>query len=146
MEMTWQDGLEVIGWMALSVVKFIATPAAAVAAGVPPWQAFAMCAGGAALGFIAMRPASRWLFQALGRRRRKRGKPTFTRGRRRLLGIKRRFGLWGIAAVGGVLGVPVAALIAFKYFGTRPETLWVLIVVFSLWSAALTALAAGAFL
>ena len=55
-------------------------------------------------------------------------------------------GAAGVAATGGVLGVPVAGLIAYKYFGHRRDALPVLIVVFTLWSAVLTTLASSAFL
>ena len=44
-------------------------------------------------------------------------------GRRRLVRIKLRFGLLGIAAIAGVIGVPVAGLVAFKYFGHQRRTL-----------------------
>ena len=138
--------IEALGWMALSIVKFVVTPGAAVAAGVPPIQAFAWSSLGAAAGLAALQPLSRRLFGWFSARRRHKGKANFTPSRRRILGIKMRFGLWGVAAVGGVLGVPVAALIAYKYFGHRRDTLPVLIVVFSLWSALLTTLAATAFL
>ena len=139
----WIEGL---GWMALSIVKFVVTPATAIAAGVPPLEAFAWSASGAAVGLAAMRPLSMRLFRFLSRRRRERGKANFTPARRRILDVKFRFGLWGVAAIGGVLGVPVAALIAYKYFGHRRDALPVLIVVFTLWSAVLTTLASSAFL
>ena len=138
--------IEAVGWMAFSIVKFVVTPGTAVAAGVPPIQAFAWSSMGAAIGLSAMRPLSKRLFRWFSERRRRRGKANFTPSRRRILGVKMRFGLWGVAVVGGVLGVPVAALIAYKYFGHRGETLPVLIVVFTLWSALLTTLAATAFL
>ena len=138
--------LEAFGWMAFSVVKFVVAPATAVAAGVPPWQAFAWTSTGAALGLAVMRPLSFRLFRALSRRRRRRGKLNFTPARRRIVRIKMRFGLWGVAAIGGVLGVPVAAVIAYKYFGHRSDTLPVMAFVFALWSALLTALATTAFL
>ena len=48
--------LEAAGWMALAFVKFLVTPASAVAAGVDPVWAFAYSAGGAALGLAAMQP------------------------------------------------------------------------------------------
>ena len=138
--------IEALGWMAFSTVKFVVTPATAVAAGVPPLQAFLWSSLGAAMGLAAMRPLSMRLFRWFATRRRKRGKANFTPSRRRILLIKSRFGLWGVAVVGGVLGVPVAALIAYKYFGHQKQTLPVLIVVFTLWSAILTTLAASALL
>ena len=132
---------EALGWMALSFFKFVVTPTAAVAAGVPPWRVFLYSAGGAGLGLTLMRPAAKALFEWRSRRRKAQGKNTFTRGRRRLVGIKRRFGLLGIALIGGVIVVPIAGLVAFKYFGHRRSTLPVLVFTYAVWSALLTVLA-----
>ena len=136
--------LEAAGWMALAFVKFLVTPASAVAAGVDPVWAFAYSAGGATLGLAAMQPMAKAMFGWWSRRRRERGKRTFTVGRRRLVGIKLRFGLLGIAAIAGVIGVPVAGLVAFKYFGHERRTLPVLVASYVLWSAILTLLASTA--
>ena len=73
------------------------------------------------------------------------GSRTFTPGRRRLVGIKLKFGLLGIAAIAGVIGVLVAGLVAFKYFGHQRRTLPTLIAAYVLWSAILTLLATSAF-
>lgn len=145
MESTASLWMEALGWMALGFVKFIVTPATAVAAGVPPWKAFLYAAGGAAAGLIAMRPVAMALFRWQTRRRIARGRPVFTLGRRRIVRIKLRFGLLGIAFIGGVIGVPVAGLIAFKYFGDRAATLPVLIASYTMWSALLTLLSTTAF-
>ena len=51
----------------------------------------------------------------------------------------------GIAAIAGVIGVPVAGLVAFKYFGHQRRTLPTLIAAYVLWSAILTLLATSAF-
>jgi hypothetical protein len=144
MELSPAMALEALGWMALSFVKFVVTPTAAVAAGVSPWKVFVYSASGAGLGLVMMRPASQALFQWRSQRRRIKGKLTFTAGRRRLVRIKQRFGLWGIAVIGGVIGVPIAGLVAFKYFGHRRAALPVLVLVFSMWSALLTAIASFA--
>lgn len=140
----WNVLLEAAGWMALAFVKFLVTPASALAAGVDPVWAFAYSAGGAAAGLVAMQPMAKAMFRWWSRRRRERGKRTFTLGRRRLVGIKLRFGLLGIAAISGIIGVPVAGLVAFKYFGHERRTLPVLVVAYVLWSAILTLLASTA--
>ena len=61
------------------------------------------------------------------------------------MGIKLKFGLLGIAAIAGVIGVPVAGLVAFKYFGHERRTLPTLIAAYVLWSAILTLVATSAF-
>ena len=137
--------IEALGWMAFSTVKFVVTPATAVAAGVPPLQAFLWSSLGAATGLAAMRPLSMRLFGWFAARRRKKGKANFTPSRRRILFIKSRFGLWGCGGWRGSSGAG-GRLIAYKYFGHQKQTLPVLIVVFTLWSAILTTLAASALL
>ena len=122
----------------------VVSNASALAAGVDPVWAFAYSAGGAAAGLVAMQPMAKAMFRWWSRRRRERGKRTFTLGRRRLVGIKLRFGLLGIAAISGIIGVPVAGLVAFKYFGHERRTLPVLVVAYVLWSAILTLLASTA--
>jgi len=132
------------GWMVLSFLKFIVMPSTAVAAGLSPWWVFGYSAGGAAVGLLAMQPVVRRLFDWRSRVRRQKGKPTFTAARRRLVRIKQRFGLWGIAFVGGLVGVPIGALLAFKYFDHRRETLPVMILAYIGWSAILTVLSVWA--
>lgn len=136
--------IEALGWWALSFVKFIIMPSTAVAAGLEPLRVFAYSAVGANLGLLLMQPGIRLLFDWRSRVRQKKGKATFTAGRRRVVGIKQRFGLLGIAFLGGLVGVPVGALLAFKYFGNHSATLPVMMVAYTLWSAVLTALSAFA--
>ena len=134
--------LESIGWVGFSFVKFIIMPSTAIAAGMDPWSAFGHSVAGAVLGLILMRPVIRRLFDWRSRVRRSKGKPTFTPGRRRTVRIKQRFGLVGIAVLGGVVGVPVGAFLAFKYFDNRALTLPVMVASYVMWSAALTTLSA----
>jgi len=136
--------LEAAGWMLLAFIKFLVTPASAVAAGVHPWWAFVYSASGAAIGLAALQPVAKAMFRWWSRRRIERGKRTFTSGRRRIIFIKLRFGLLGIAAISGIIGVPVAGLVAFKYFGHQRRTLPVLIAAYVLWSAFLTLAASTA--
>lgn len=143
--LSWNVAFEAVGWTALAFVKFLVTPASAVAAGVDPIWAFVYSASGAAIGLVAMQPIAKALFNGWSRLRKQRGKRTFTTSRRRLVNIKLRFGLLGIAAISGVIGVPVAGLVAFKYFGHERRTVPILIVAYVVWSAILTFAATTAF-
>jgi len=136
--------LEALGWLTFSFLKFIIMPSTAVAAGVDPWWVFGYSSSGAVLGLLLMRPVVRRLFDWRSRVRRSKGKPTFTAGRRRIVRIKWRFGLVGIALLGGVVGVPVGAFLAFKYFEHRTLTLPIMILSYVMWSALLTILSAFA--
>ncbi len=132
--------LEAAGWMMLSFLKFVIMPSTAIATGLEPWWVFAYSFGGASVGLFILRPVVLNLSAWRSRVARKRGKRVMTSGRRRIVRIKERFGLWGIAVIGGVVGVPVGAFLAFKYFGSRAETLSVMVIAYALWSALLTTL------
>ena len=99
-------------------------------------------AGGAVLGLVAMQPVVRSLFGWRTRVRRRKGKLAFTPNRRRIVRVKQNFGLLGIAFLGGLVGVPVGALLAFKYFENRSDTLPVMVLAYAAWSALLTTLSA----
>ena len=128
--------------MLFSFVKFIVMPSTAIASGLPPWWVFVYSAGGAVLGLVAMQPVVRSLFGCRTRVRRRKGKLAFTPNRRRIVRVKQNFGLLGIAFLGGLVGVPVGALLAFKYFENRSDTLPVMVLAYAAWSALLTTLSA----
>ncbi|MBL6619143.1 MAG: hypothetical protein ISP54_02185 [Flavobacteriales bacterium] len=136
---------EILGWWLLSFLKFIVMPSAGLAAGMAPLRVFTYSASGAILGLLLMQPVIRVLFDWRSQVRRKKGKRAFTPGRRRIVRIKQHFGILGIAFLGGPLGVPVGALLAFKYFGHRSSTLPIMMVGYVMWSALLTTLSALAF-
>ena len=48
-------------------------------------------------------------------------------------------GLSGILALSGLISVPVATVLAAKYFRHQPGTMWKLMVAFSIWAALLSA-------
>ena len=130
--------------MVFSFIKFIVMPSTAIAAGLNPWRVFAYSAGGAAVGLLALQPVVRSLFVWRAKVRRRKGKPAFTPNRRRIVRVKQNFGLLGIAFLGGLVGVPVGALLAFKYFENRSDTLPVMIMAYAAWSALLTTLSVQA--
>lgn len=138
--------IETLGWWLLSFLKFIIMPSTGIAAGMDPIWVFAYSASGAVLGLLLMQPVIRILFDWRSRVRRKKGKPAFTPSRRRIIRVKQHFGIFGIAFLGGLLGVPVGALLAFKYFGHRSSTLPIMMMGYVLWSALLTTLSALAFI
>lgn len=132
------EALESLGWMLLSIVKFVVTPSLALASGVPPLRVFVICSAGAVVGIFLLYPISRRLFEWQAARRMRRGRPVFTPGRRRVVRIKERWGLWGVLAFSGVISVPIAVLLGSKYFSRSRWIIPVLILSFILWSALLT--------
>ena len=133
------EALEILGWMLMSIVKFVVTPSLAMASGMEPGRVFWVCALGAVLGVLALFPLSRKLFVWQAERRKRRGKPVFTPGRRRVVRVKQRWGLLGVVAFSGVISVPIAVLLAAKYFVRSRWVIPALIFSFILWSALLTA-------
>jgi len=138
MEFGAAEALESFGWMLLSIVKFVVTPSLALAAGVPPLRVFMICTVGAVVGISVLYPLSRRLFEWQAARRIRRGRPVFTAGRRRVVRIKERWGLWGVLVFSGVISVPIAVLLGSKYFARSRWIIPVLILSFILWGALLT--------
>lgn len=133
------EALEILGWMLMSIVKFVVTPSLALAFGMEPVRVFWVCALGAVLGVLVLYPLSRKLFVWQAERRKRKGKPVFTPGRRRVVRVKQRWGLLGIVAFSGIISVPIAVLLAAKYFARSPWVIPALMFSFVLWSALLTA-------
>jgi hypothetical protein len=134
----WAELLEALGWMLMSIVKFVVTPSLALAAGVPPLRVFAICTAGAGLGIAVFYPLARRLFSWLTERRIRKGRPVFTTGRRRVVHIKQRWGLWGIVVFSGAISVPISVLLGAKYFGRSRWIIPALMLSFALWAAVLT--------
>jgi len=74
-----------------------------------------------------------------GNRPRKK-KKVFTKNRRRLVKIKSRYGLIGIALVSPiVIGIPVGAFIAVRYYHNKKKILLYMMLSVALWTVALSA-------
>ena len=134
--------LEVIGWLLAAVIKFLVTPSLMVARGVEPWEAIAVTSLGAILGVGFFFRFGKWLFAAWGRLVARKAKPQriFTPGRRRIVRLRRRFGVWGLLAVSGLISVPIASLLAAKYYQHDLRMPWMLMAAFVAWAFLLTAL------
>ena len=133
------EALEILGWMLMSIVKFVVTPSLALASGMAPGRVFWMCALGAVIGILVLFPLSRKLFVWQAERRKRRGKNVFTPARRLVVRVKQRWGLLGVVVFSGVVSVPIAVLLAAKYFARSRWVIPALMLSFILWSALLTA-------
>lgn len=132
--------LEVIGWMVAAVIKFLVTPSLMVARGIEPWEVIGVTAAGAAIGVGVFFRFGRWLFKAWARltERRDRPKRVFTPGRRRIVRLRRRFGVWGLLVISGLISVPIASLLAAKYYQQDGRMPWLLMAAFAGWAVVLT--------
>ncbi|MCS6980720.1 MAG: hypothetical protein NZM65_00825 [Flavobacteriales bacterium] len=67
-------------------------------------------------------------------------RPRFTPGRRRLVRIKQKYGLWGIAFLSPVLiSIPIGCLVAVRYFHNRRRILFTMMASVLFWSVVMAA-------
>ncbi|MFM1772908.1 MAG: hypothetical protein RLZZ71_2050 [Bacteroidota bacterium] len=128
----------------LAVVKFIITPFTIYATGKESIQfgEVVLTTGtGAAFGVLLFYYGGTYLFKWMGHMKSKKKKPVFTKGRRRIVFIKNKFGLIGFIAISVVISVPITSLLAAKFFKhNRFTPLW-LICGFMIWSFILSSAA-----
>ena len=106
-------------------------------------ETFAITATGGALGVAIFYFGGEWFFSWVESKRKYNfGKRKSSAGKRRLIKVKRSFGLRGLALIAGLISIPLASLIAAKYFRSKKHTLAVMIVSFVSWALLLTAISA----
>lgn len=139
----------ILFWWMWSIIKFLLTPSGMLASTTleesswlyydwHPLSVIAISSSGAAIGAFLFYKFGEQLFAFMESRRRK-PKRVFTRGSRFIAGIRSRYGLMGLLMISGVISVPIASLLAAKYY-RGPKTLVSLMVAFFCWSVALTGL------
>lgn len=133
---------ELTGWMFAAVLKFVVTPSLMIARGLDWWQTVAVTSAGAGIGVAIFFRFGKWLFAAWAHVTERKGKVrrVFTPGRRRIVRMRRRFGVWGLLAVSGLISVPISSLLAAKYYQSDARMPWMLILAFVLWAVLLTTL------
>ena len=133
---------ELLGWWFLAVVKFLFLPwLMIIVSGKTYLETILVASSGAALGVYGLSFFSERLFRFLSLRDRKRGKRQVTRGRRRVVKVKGRFGLLGLIALSALISVPVTTLLATKYFKHIRFMRLKLVVGFFVWANLLSLLA-----
>jgi hypothetical protein len=130
--------LEIIGWFLITIVKFLFTPSAMVGLGYGFLETFAITAAASVVGVTLFYHGGEWFFAWVESKRKYplRKKKSSAR-KRRLIKVKRNFGLRGLALIAGLISIPLASLLAAKYFRNRKSTL--MIVSFVSWALFLTA-------
>ena len=128
----------------LAVVKFVITPFTIYATGKESIQfgEVVLTTGtGAAFGVLLFYYGGTYLFKWTSRWKSTKKKPVFTKGRRRIVFIKHKFGLIGFIAISAIISVPITSLLAAKFFKHNKLTpLW-LIIGFMIWSVILSSAA-----
>ena len=132
--------LETIFWMLVSVGKFLVAPALMVGRGVSWGMTVATCSVGAAFGVYVFFYFGKLIFTRWSayKRKRENKKNVFTPGRRRWVRFQKRFGLWGLLAISGLISVPISAVLAAKYHQKDERMPWLLMLAFVVWAVVLT--------
>jgi hypothetical protein len=139
------EALEIISLMLLSTVKFLYTPIAVLALGYSPIQTILITFSGGFFGLIVFKYFGRsiislWKSLYFVKRRKKPAKRVFTKRNRKLVHIRKRYGLPGLAFLMPVFSIPVMVFIAVGFYGNDRRLIPVFPNVLYLWSVILTLL------
>jgi uncharacterized membrane protein len=133
--------------LACSVKFAIAYPSAIVGFGFSFPEAVLFGVAGGGLGVLAFTYAGQaivrmcdGLMLRVRRKKKDRPKRIFTPGRRRLVRIRRRYGLWGIALLSPVLiSIPIGCLVAVRFYSDRGRILRTMMAAVVFWSVLMAA-------
>lgn len=128
---------EAITLFLLSGVKLLFTPIGMIATGFSFFTTFVITSSGGISGAL--------IFFFLGKEivklfKSKKPKPAFTKQNRRIVSIKNKFGLIGMAATMGLISVPLSAILVAKYFSKNKAVVPVLIFTAISWSFLVTSI------
>lgn len=151
MQETWHLGrkneeimalTELIFWSIAAVVKFLVTPSLMVARGWGFLTTVLVSSVGAGIGVLLFFYFGKWMLNkwAKFRGEKEPKRPFFTSKRRRVVQFRRKFGMWGLLVVSGMISVPISAVLAAKYYHRDERMPWILILAFIIWAFVLTAL------
>lgn len=128
--------------MLAAMVKFVVTPSLMIGRGIGWLPTVLICSVGAAFGVMLFFYFGKWLFRKWSEWRDQKGPkgPIFTPSRRRWVKFRRRFGLWGLLVVSGLISVPISSVLASKYHDKDSRMPALLIFAFAIWTVVLTSL------
>lgn len=125
----------------MSGVKLLFTPIFAVLGAQDNFtllEIALICAAGGALGSLIFFFVGKGIDKAGAKRPRKPGKKIFTKQNRKIVGIKHKFGLYGMSLTIGIISVPIGAILVGKYFNTDKKAIPALLLSSLIWSFAIT--------
>lgn len=134
--------VELIVWLFAAIAKFVVTPSLMIARGWSFGVTVLVSSLGAALGVLVFYYFGKWLMRKWGefRGQKEPKRPFFTPRKRRLVRFRRRFGMWGLLTISGLISVPIASVLAAKYYQRDDRMPWILIAAFVVWAAILAGL------
>jgi hypothetical protein len=140
-----QYSYKVLGWWLLSIVKFVIAPFFMIInpGGEEHWsfvETILICASGAAIGTFIFFHFGEYIFNWAAHHL-KRPRKVFTRLNRRIIKIKWRYGFRGLVFFSAFISVPIASIVAAKFYRHRKKVVSKLMIGFFAWSVALSTLA-----
>jgi hypothetical protein len=138
--------LKILGWWALSIVKFLIVPFLMMASRSEDWswlETLIITSSGAAGGVFVFFHTGEYIFNFWAKLTGNRGKKkkVMTRSRRMIVRLKWNYGIKGLMLISALISVPVASLLAAKFYRHQPNSLPLMIIGFFLWSLVLTSIA-----
>ena len=134
-------------WWFLSIVKFLIAPFAMIFnPGAEHWtwlETILITSSGAALGVFIFFHAGEYFIALWHFVFGKKKKKIFSPWKRRIIRLKWRWGIKGLMLISVLISVPVASVIAAKFYRHNNKALPMMIIGFFLWSLILTSIAYG---
>ena len=139
------DIVAYLGWVFMSIVKFLLTPSAMIVADYNWLEVIVTCSLGATIGILlfynAGKTISSWWKRvkapSLNIKPPKK-KRFVTKRKRQFIQFKRDYGLVGLMLISVFISVPITAVLGAKYFSHNRSTPFYLIAAFSVWGCVLT--------
>ena len=123
----------------IASVKFAITPIGMILAGKGIGETLITTYAGAIIGTFAFYFGGKGIFSLWDNLFRKnKERRIFTKGNRRLIKIKHRFGLSGFVALVGILSIPVVAFILARFYRHDRKAIPYLLISLAIWTISLT--------
>ncbi len=141
----WEHVIEIVTVLGLSATKYLMGVMMAIVFGFPLWLGFLLTVGGGLLGVVVFALFGEVILYGLGfLKKSDEDKIRINKNIRRIVKIRRKFGIWGIAFLTPVLlTVPVGAMVGILIEPRIRVLLSYMAVSFVAWSALLFGLYAG---
>lgn len=131
--------LEYLGWFFLSILKFVITPSTMIGLGYSWLGTLITVSASAIIGFVGFYFFGEIIFDYFAKHRKKPAKK-FTFMNRTIVKMKLKYGLLGMGIIAGVISVPLAGLLASRYFRNHNTAIPAISLAFFLWTLVLTSL------
>ena len=139
------DIVAYLGWMLMSILKFLLTPSLMILAGYNWMEVMVTCSLGATIGILLFYKAGKSIFTWWKSEKASflnikppKKKRFVTKRKRQFIQFKKKYGLLGLMLISGLISVPITAVLGAKYFSHNRYTPLYLIVTFFVWGCLLT--------